>query len=329
MRKTLSAIGWKSFVSPDSGHIEFDNVAIMNFKKGPQALSVMVNLAPAQNNATAVSYNALALPIDLPFPQDASAIEYNYDKPQLICLTGAAIEPTLAYYRKELGALGWSLWSAKLGDKAPAGGRAGELTDTGAYAFYTRSGKQPLALTLRTRPDSKLKVEIKSYPMAVLEAQHRAAVNGDKRAHGLPVALAEPPAAKPAPAPIAKPAPAKAAGADIGDEIRRLALKAIEDAMATPPSKARKPSAKSVARPAQAAATAADTCRQASAHPGDGRRARGRLRRRQRHARFRQPGQRQGGERFLSRRIEAPGLAGILSRHGPREIRHAQLRQGR
>ena len=132
LHKTLSGLGWKSFVSPGSGHVEFDNVAIMNFKKGPQALSVMVNLAPAQNNATAVSYTAVALPIDLPFPKDASAIEYDYDKPQLICLTGEAIEPTLAYYRKELGALGWSLWSAKLGDKAPAGGRAGELTQNGA-----------------------------------------------------------------------------------------------------------------------------------------------------------------------------------------------------
>ena len=256
LHKTLSGLGWKSFVSPGSGHVEFDNVAIMNFKKGPQALSVMVNLAPAQNNATAVSYTAVALPIDLPFPKDASAIEYDYDKPQLICLTGEAIEPTLAYYRKELGALGWSLWSAKLGDKAPAGGRAGELTQNGAYAFYTQTGKKPLALTLRTTPDSKLKVEIKSYPMAVLEAEHRSAVNGEQRAKGMPAAAAEPPAAKPAPAPIAKPAPAKAAGSDIGDEIRRLALKAVHDAMANAPVNAGKPSVKPIARPAQAAVAA-------------------------------------------------------------------------
>jgi hypothetical protein len=230
LRKTLSGIGWKSFVSPGSGHDEFDNVAFMNFKKGPQALSVMVNLAPAQNNATAVSYTAVALPIDLPFPNDATAIEYDYDKPQLICLTEQSIEPTLAFYRKELGALGWSLWSAKLGDKAPDGDRAGELTQGGAYAFYAKTGKKPLVLTLRTTTDSKLKVEIKSYPMSVLEAQHRAAVSADARAPGFPVVVATPPAARPAP--VAKAAPVKPAGPDLGDEIRRLALKSVQDAMA-------------------------------------------------------------------------------------------------
>ena len=200
VRSTLTGLGWKSYVRPHSASAEFENMAIMNLKKGPQALSVMVGLAPAQNNATSVTYNAVALPADLPFPQDASAIEYDYDAPELICLTGEAIEPTLAYYRKELGALGWSLWSAKLGDTQPPGGRNGELTQKGAYAFYTKTGKKPLVLTLQTRADSKLTVAIKSYPMGMLEAEHRAAVNAGNRAKGLPVAEVAPPAAKPAPA---------------------------------------------------------------------------------------------------------------------------------
>ena len=200
VRSTLVGLGWQSYVRPYSARIESENMTIMSFKKGPQALSVMVGLAPAQNNATSVNYNAVALPADLPFPKDATAIEYDYDGPELICLTTEAIEPTLDYYRKELGALGWSLWSAKLGDKQPPGGRNGELTQKGGYAYYTKTGKKPLVLTLQTGPDSKLKIQIKSYPMEMLETEHRAAVNVDMRAKGLPVAEAPPPTVKPAPA---------------------------------------------------------------------------------------------------------------------------------
>ena len=75
LRKTLTGLGWRPYLRPHSSNPQFENAASMSFKKGPQALSVEVNLAPAQNNATAVSYTAIALPNDLPFPKDATAIE--------------------------------------------------------------------------------------------------------------------------------------------------------------------------------------------------------------------------------------------------------------
>jgi hypothetical protein len=224
LRKTLTGLGWKSYLRPHSANPEFENAVSMSFKKGRQALSVGVNLAPAQNNATAVSYAAVALPNDLPFPKDATAIEFDYFRPELICLTGASVEPTLAFYRKQLGALGWSLWSAKLGDKAPAGGRNGVLTQRGAYASYVKAGKKPLVLTLQFAANDKLKIEIKPYPMSVLEAEHRAAVKQEERAKGAPSAAAQPQPAKPAPI----------THAETVDQLRQMLSQAHERAQAQP-----------------------------------------------------------------------------------------------
>ena len=63
-------------------------------------------------------------------------------------------------YREALGKLGWSLWSARLGDKQPQSGGPGELTNNGAYAYYVQDGKRPLILTL-SHEKEKLRVEIK------------------------------------------------------------------------------------------------------------------------------------------------------------------------
>ena len=38
---------------------------------------MFITIAPAQNNATSVQYSALPLKTDLPFPKDASNIEYS------------------------------------------------------------------------------------------------------------------------------------------------------------------------------------------------------------------------------------------------------------
>ncbi len=234
LRKTFTGLGWQPYLRPHSSNPEFENVASMSFKKGPRALSVQVNLAPAQNNATAVSYTAVALPNDLPFPTDATAIEFDYFRPELICLTGGSVEPTLAFFRKELGALGWSLWSAKRGDKALPGGRNGVLTQKGAYASYVKDGKKPLVLTLQFAANDKLKIEIKPYPMSVLEAEHRAAVKAEERGNSAPVAAVPPALARPAPI----------THAETAGQLRQMLAQAHERAQVQP-----KPAAKSAAKP--------------------------------------------------------------------------------
>ena len=86
---------------------------MMSLKKGTQALSVFISVAPAQNNATSIQYAALPLKTDLPFTKDASNIEYSPERVLLTLNTAEPMDKTLDFYRKEMSARGWAMWSEK------------------------------------------------------------------------------------------------------------------------------------------------------------------------------------------------------------------------
>jgi hypothetical protein len=232
-RKALAAGGWQLYVAPLSARAEDPNMEIMTFKKGPQALNVFITLAAAQGNATSVSYTAVALPTDLPFPPDATNIEFDPNRPLLMAVSADAIDKLLAFYRKELGTLEWSLWSAKVGGKQPDGGANGEVHDKGAYAYYIRDGKTPLVLTLQPTPDGRNKVEIKAVPAQVLASARQAEINRNN-----PPAVSTP---APAPAPVAP--PQRTATDDMADQMMKQAQDLMRDAMRDALSGAKPPAA--------------------------------------------------------------------------------------
>lgn len=223
-RKALAGRGWQSYVAPFAAQGKNQNMQNISFKKGPQALNVFITLAPAQGNATSVSYTAVALATDLPFPRDASNIEYDSNRPLLTCVAAETIDHALDFYRKELGALGWSLWSAKLGGKQPAGGSSGEKTKNGAYAYYISESKTPLVLVLQRGDDGRTKVELKAVPAEVLASARQAEINRNR-----PAAVSPPPAAtaRNTPAPTAK-----SATDDTADEITKQAQQMVREAIA-------------------------------------------------------------------------------------------------
>ena len=156
---------------------------MLSLKKGPQALSVFITVAPAQNNATSVQYSALPLKTDLPFTKDATNIEYSPDRPLLTLVTAEPVDKALDFYRKELGASGWSLWSEKTNGKQAPGGPSGMVHEKGGYAHYV-TDKDPsvaLVLTLQKAEAGKSKVEIKQWPAGILAAEHQAYINSDNR----------------------------------------------------------------------------------------------------------------------------------------------------
>src|SRR5664280_1850245 len=94
--KALAAGGWQEYIAPNTAYTNDPKMRTMSLKKGTQALSVFITIAPAQNNATSVQYAAVALKTDLPFPKDASNIEYSPDRPLLTAITAEPIDKTLA-----------------------------------------------------------------------------------------------------------------------------------------------------------------------------------------------------------------------------------------
>ena len=114
-RQMLSAQGWLAYTSPYGAQPSLPNLKIMTFKKGPQALNVMVTQAPAQGNATNVSYTALLVQQDLPLPKDATQLTFDPERPMMTCVTTMTTEQVLRFYRGELARDGWALWSPKIG----------------------------------------------------------------------------------------------------------------------------------------------------------------------------------------------------------------------
>ena len=179
--KSLAAAGWQKYAAPGSASSPDPNMRIMTFKKGGQALNVFITVAPAQNNATSVQYSQLMVKTDLPFPKDATGIEYSPDAPSLTLTTGEPIEKTLDFYRRELASAGWALWSEKTNARAPDGGLSGAITERGATAFYVND-KDPgaaLALVLQKVDGDKTKLDIKRRPLAALEVARASYLNRD------------------------------------------------------------------------------------------------------------------------------------------------------
>ena len=178
--KALAAGGWQQYVAPNTAYSQDPKMRAMSLKKGAQALSVFITIAPAQNNATSVQYAALPLKTDLPFTKDASAVQYSPDRPLLTLITAEPVDKTLDFYRRELRARGWALWSEKLNGKQPDSGPSGVVHESGGYAHYVND-KEPavaLVLTLQKAEDGKYKVEIKEWPVGILASLHKAYLNG-------------------------------------------------------------------------------------------------------------------------------------------------------
>jgi hypothetical protein len=177
--KALTAAGWQKYVAPHTAYSQNATLRTMSLKKGAQALSVMITVAPAQNNATSVQYSTIALKNDLPFEKDATDIEFDPNRPLLTLNTAEPIDKTLDFYRKELAPRGWSLWSQRLNGVQPAGGASGELTPSGAYAYYVQGDKRIAALVLQRADSGPTKVKFEELSPSYLESMKRQFFNSD------------------------------------------------------------------------------------------------------------------------------------------------------
>lgn len=169
VRRMLLAKGWQPYEPRAAAQAASADLQIASFKKEGLALSVFITLAPAQSNATSVSYSALRLKHDLPFPKDATEIVFDPDRPMLSLTTAAPLDQSLKFFRTELGKLGWQRWSSK--DGVLTSGPDGEMTERGAYSYYKHDSGQPMILLLQNNDGGRLKVDFKPVPASMLTAE--------------------------------------------------------------------------------------------------------------------------------------------------------------
>lgn len=236
--KLLAADGWQRYEDPFSASAANPNLAIMTFKKDRQGLSVFVTLAPAQGNATSVSYTANAIVDDLPFSKDASEIKYAPERPHLALVTKAPLDEQLSFFRSELTARGWLPYSRTENRKMAAGDDTSEPNERGKFAFFVRENHRPLMLRLQNRDDGRLDVVIEAVPQKLLT---------------LLVEKEEPAAPAPAATPAdAEPRDDTAKGMDANDAFNAIAGEILNEVR-----KATKDAMSDLNQPAQPASKAA------------------------------------------------------------------------
>lgn len=157
---------WQPYEQAFASQSTTANLAIVNFKKDRELLSVMITPAPAQNNATGVSYTALVPGHDLPFPNNASAIKYDPTRPYLSCLSAAEPESLSLEMRKGLQERGWQPWSPKDAKRVADGD---QKTDGGGVtAYYVHASEPSLHLSIGKREDGQTTLTIEAISAEVL-----------------------------------------------------------------------------------------------------------------------------------------------------------------
>ena len=201
--KALAGDGWRQYAAANANEAKNADVQIMNFKKGPLALNVLVTKSDPATTAN-VNYTAKPLANDLPFPPEATDIAFDPNQPLLTCASSQPIAATLAFFNGQLGGLGWS--------PAPAGRNPN--TDKAAHAYFVRPDHAPLLLVAQRGDDGATKIELKG-----VTAEDLAAELAPTAPAAASAALAV--AAAPAPAPSATP-----------DEISAAVAKQVQQATA-------------------------------------------------------------------------------------------------
>lgn len=215
MATLLSAQGWQAYAAAFASEANVPGMKILNLKKGAQALNVFITAAPAQGNVTNITYSALRIVHDLPFPSDASDIKFDASRPYLSCTTGSSTAATLDFFRTELASRGWTPWSLQT---HAAVDRSDETTEHGAHAYYMSEAGKGLSLALRRDAGGKVAVTLEPIPASVLRGDAKQAATSE-------------PAPSPPNVSKAPPTPARDAIDALAGDIMREATKAVEQAL--------------------------------------------------------------------------------------------------
>jgi hypothetical protein len=167
-KKLLADNGWVPYVEP----LE-ESSSALSFKKGQQGLRVSFTQGLGRPDQSIVYYTANRINANVPFPDDATDIVFDGNRPYLYCITAATVDATLAFFQRELVASGWSPLSAADITARWPDAEINQTIESGLRAYFGRddrehSGRQmPIMLSLQRRADDRTGVNIKVAPFAL------------------------------------------------------------------------------------------------------------------------------------------------------------------
>jgi hypothetical protein len=168
IRKLLAAAGWAQYTQP----LEAAGTSLF-FKKGRQGLYVSFTQRPSTPNQSSVYYDATWISTNVPFPDDASDIVFDENRPYLSCDTAATVDASLAFFSRELTASGWTPLSAADAATRWPNAKFDQTAAGGVRAYYSHDNRDgsypqpPIMLSLQRRDDGKTSVDLRVAPFAL------------------------------------------------------------------------------------------------------------------------------------------------------------------
>ena len=101
--KLLTADGWLQYTAPSSANADNPEFDFRKFRKGHQAVSVSVQQAPAQGNATTVTYTVVAFEGDQPVAEPTPAAISTSERPPAEPLVDVSRLPRLEGAKEDVG----------------------------------------------------------------------------------------------------------------------------------------------------------------------------------------------------------------------------------
>ena len=165
-KKLLVANGWVPYVEP----LE-ESSSALSFKKGQQGLRVSFTQGLGRPDQSVVHYTANRINANVPFPDDATDVVFDGNRPYLYCIAAATVDATFAFFQRELAAAGWSpLSAADIVVRWPDAD-INQASENGLRAYFGRDDREhrqmPIVLSLQRRADDKTSVNIKVAPFAL------------------------------------------------------------------------------------------------------------------------------------------------------------------
>jgi hypothetical protein len=168
VRTLLAASGWMQYTQP----LEEAGTSLL-FKKDRQGLYVSFTQRPSRPDQSTVYYDASRIGTNLPFPDGASDIVFDENRPYLSCVTTTTVNATLDLFARELAASGWSSLTAADAAAHWPNARLDPVIAGGVRAYYSHDNRgggypqPPIVVSLQRRADGKTGVDIRVAPFAL------------------------------------------------------------------------------------------------------------------------------------------------------------------
>ncbi len=113
-----------------------------------------------------------SIPANVPFPEDATEIVYDENRPYLRCVTGLSVEAALEFFNKGLAAEGWAPLAASAIEARWPNAKLNDAVENGRRVYFSREGREqrqqpPVMLTLQRGAGDKTVVDLRIAPFAL------------------------------------------------------------------------------------------------------------------------------------------------------------------